>query len=155
MEHLQTTKGGDLTDNKTRRPATPGSLWKRVSELGASSAFLMYLADAASEKMTLRQAAFFMLAAAADASGRPATRTQLLASQELPPKSAVRNSYRQLLEPSRPYPDALGWLSVEENPLDAREQFLRLTDKGKAVVEGALLALAPIVSIRNALAHSH
>ncbi len=59
---------------------------------------------------------------------------------------SVRNTYRQLLEPSRVFPKALGWLTTEENPDDSREQFLRLTDKGKRIIDGALLALEPITT---------
>lgn len=125
---------------------TKGPLWKRVGELAGSSAFLMYLAEAGSDRLTVSQAAFFMLAAAADVRGRPATRTGLLTASGAEFRPSIRNSYRQLLEPSRVYPNALGWLTTEDNPMDSREQFLKLTDEGKAVIEGALLALAPILT---------
>jgi hypothetical protein len=125
---------------------TSPQLWKRVGELGASSAFLLYLADVGSERLTLQQAAFFMLAATAEAAGKPATRSELLGTYGDSFREAIRNNYRQLLEPSRLYPKALGWLAAEENPDDIREKLLRLTDEGKSVIEGALLALEPIRS---------
>lgn len=120
-------------------------LWQRVGELAGSSAFLMYLAEAGSDRLTVSQAAFFMLAAAADAKGDPATRSRLLTASGADFRPSIRNSYRQLLAPSRVYPNALGWLQTEDNPLDNREQFLRLSPEGKAVIEGALLALVPII----------
>lgn len=125
------------------KETTRGSLWRRVGELGTSSAFLMYLAEAASSRLSLTQAAFFMLAAAADAAGKPATRNQLLSAQGTELKASIRNSYRQLLEADKVYPDALGWLYQEPNPEDKREAFLRLTPKGKKVVIAALSALSP------------
>ena len=57
-------------------------------------------------------------------------------------RKSIRNSYRQLLEPSRLYPKALSWLRSEVNPIDLREQFLKLTDEGEAVLAAALEAQA-------------
>jgi len=120
---------------------TSAQLWKRVNELGASSAFLLYLADVATDRLSLTQASFFLLAATADAAGKPVTRSSIIQTYPDTFKGSVRNSYRQLLEPSRLYPKALGWLTTVENPDD----FLELTAEGRAVIEGALLALEPIL----------
>jgi hypothetical protein len=120
-------------------------LWKRVAELAGSSAFLLYLSDVGSDRLTLTQAAFFMLAATADAAGKPATRSALLQAYPDQFRGSIRNSYRQLLEPSRLYPKALGWLSTEANPNDDREQLLRVSEEGKSVLAGALLALEPML----------
>ena len=139
----QQPAGGLMTS--TRRGTSP-QLWKRVGELGASSAFLLYLADVGSDRLSLTQAAFFMLAATADAAGKPATRAQLIETYGQTFRGSIRNSYRQLLEPSRLYPKGLGWLTAETNPNDIREQQLRLSDEGKSVIEGALLALEPLVA---------
>lgn len=141
-EAIRGTEMPGSVANKT----TKGSLWKHANELASSSAFLMYLADAGTERLSVSQAAFFMLAATADATGRPATRTRLLTASGIDFRRSLRNSYRQLLEPSRVYPKALGWLRAEENPDDIREQFLRLTEEGRAVIDGALLALKPILT---------
>jgi hypothetical protein len=130
---------------KSTRGISP-QLWQRVGELGASSAFLVYLSDVASDRLSLTQAAFFMLAAAADAAGRPTTLSEIRQAYADSMRGSIRNSYRQLLEPSRLYPKALGWLAAEPNPDDDRESFLRLTDEGKSVVAGALLALEPIAA---------
>lgn len=124
---------------------TKRSLSKRVGELAGSSAFLLYLAEAAgTNRLSLSQAAFFMLAAAADARGKPLTLTQLIEAYGETLKTATKNTYRSLLRPSKSFPYAIGWLEKIDNPDDEREKFLVLSDKGQKVVEAALLALAPI-----------
>lgn len=143
-------RGGELRKSPaepTARPSTSPQLWKRVAELGASSAFLLYLADVASDRLSLRQAAFFMLAATADASGKPATRTELLTAYDEVFQGSVRNTYRQLMEPSRVFPKALGWLTSEENPDDSREHYLKLTELGRTVVTAALITLEPVIGL--------
>jgi hypothetical protein len=129
----------DMSDLRMSSP-----LWKHVGELGGLSATLLYLADVGSDRLSLTQAAFFLLAATADVAGRPATRAQLMQTYPDSFRGSARNSYRQLLEPSRVYPNALAWLRAEENPDDLREQFLRLTDEGRSVIQGALMALTPL-----------
>lgn len=130
-----------------RNKSTEGSLWKRVGVLAGSSAFLIYLAEAGSHRLSLNQLAFFMLAATADAAGKPATYSEIVANTD-GLTTGIKNSYRQLLETSRAYPKALGWLHTESNPDDERESFLRLTPVGRAVIEGALLALEPLLKGR-------
>lgn len=139
-------------DTKGKAPTissrvTKRELWRHVGELSSSSAMLLYLAEEGSDRLSLTQAAFFLLAATADAAGKPATRTELLETHMGNGRGSIRNSYRQLLEPSRAHPAGLGWLTTEENPMDAREKVLRLTDEGKGVLEGVLLALEPIVHL--------
>jgi hypothetical protein len=148
MQHLDTKSGGDKNRGGqvlAKRDAMPKQLWQRVPELAGSSAFLLYLSDVGSDRLSLTQAAFFLLAATADASGKPATRSELIQTYHENFRGSIRNSYRQLLGPSRLYPKGLGWLSTEENPNDSREQFLRLTDEGKSVIAGALMALEPML----------
>jgi hypothetical protein len=132
-----------VTGNKNSSTSGSSKLWKRVSELGAYSASLLFLSEVASDRLSMTQAAFFMLAATADAAGKPVTRSMLMQAYPEQFRGSVRNSYRQLLEPSRLYPKALGWLTTEENPDDTREQFLKLTDEGRAVIEGALHGMSP------------
>lgn len=127
------------------KTGTSKELWKRVGELAGSSAFLLYLADVASDRLSLTQAAFFMLAATADAAGKPATRSTLIATYSDTFRGSIRNSYRQLLEPTRVYPKGLGWLTTERNPNDDREQMLVLTEEGRKVILGALMALEPML----------
>jgi hypothetical protein len=104
---------------------------------------LMHLADESSERLSVTQIAFFFAAAHADLARRGATRSELLTGHPETFGGSVRNSYRQLLEPSRAYPNALGWLRTEPNPDDDREQFLRLTPKGREVIESAMAATRP------------
>lgn len=125
---------------------TNGKLWKHVEELATSSALLIFLSSVASDKLTLPQAAFFVAAATADAAGKAATRTELLDGALGGSRGSIRNSYRQLLEESRAYPNALGWLTVETNPMDDREKLLKLTPEGRKVVDGILLTLEPMLS---------
>lgn len=139
MDAIRTIGGGPV-DTRATRP----SLWRHVAKLAASSAFLIYLAEAGSHRLTVNQLAFFMLAASAEAAGKPATYSEIMADAEGLTQSGLKNSYRQLLEPSRAFPSALGWLCVEENPADAREKVLRLSQDGYDVVSAALLALEPI-----------
>jgi hypothetical protein len=95
----------------------------------------VYLAGKTSDRLSVTQAAFFFAAAHADVTRRGATRSELIAEHSETFGGSVRNTYRQLLEPSRSYPKALGWLTTEPNPDDDREQFLRLTDKGRRVIQ--------------------
>lgn len=111
-----------------------------ASDMRGPSALMLSLAERASDRLSLTQMAFFFLAAHADVKGSPVTRSMLLKEHDEVFKGSVRNSYRQLLEPARRYPKGLGWLTTEENPEDSREQFLRLTSKGRAVLEEALAA---------------
>lgn len=121
-------------------------LWKHVEELATSSALLVYLAGVATERLSLSQIAFFLAAATADAAGKPATRTELIDATLDGTRGSIRNTYRQLMEPSRTFPNALGWLHPEPNPMDEREKLLRLTDEGRKVIDGALLTLRPLVN---------
>ena len=137
-----TKKGGAITPSRPTR----SELWRHVGSLAASSAMLLFLAELGSDRLSLTQATFFLLAATADAAGKPVTRTELIDTYLGATRGSIRNTYRQLLEPSRVHPNGLGWLTTEENPMDARERVLRLTDEGKRVIEGTILALEPIIS---------
>ena len=56
---------------------------------------------------------------------------------------SLANTYKVLLEPNRrDYKEiGLGWLYRENDPDDERRKYLRLTDKGRAVLRASLLAL--------------
>lgn len=111
-----------------------------MREAARGSALLLYLCEASRGRLTIPQAAFFMLAAAWDALGRPATRAQLLDEEGGRLNKSVKNTYRHLLAPSRRHRDALGWLEAVPNEEDLREHYLMLTAAGRAVIEGAVLA---------------
>ena len=116
--------------------------YSRLPQLRAATSLLLAIAQEGSDRLTVSQAAFFLFAAKAQAVGKPATRSQLLQASGSDFRPSTRNSYRQLLEPSRVYPNALGWLLTEENPNDAREKILTLSEDGEKVIEGALNAQA-------------
>ena len=83
MRRHSISRGNSLHEDtkkvsKAKPPGTSPQLWKRVGELAGSSAFLLYLADVGSDRLTLTQVAFFMLAATADAAGKPATRSEII-----------------------------------------------------------------------------
>jgi len=114
----------------------------KLPQLRAATSLLLAIAQEGSDRLTVSQAAFFLFAAKAEAVGKPATRSQLLQASGADFRPSTRNSYRQLLQPSRVYPNALGWLVTEENPHDAREKILRLSGVGAKVIEDALNAQA-------------
>lgn len=153
MERLNAINRREKREMPLTTTDTSQKLWQRVPELAGSSAFLLYLADVASDRLSLTQAAFFMLAATADASGKPATRSSIIQAYEDTFRGSIRNSYRQLLAPSRLYPKGLGWLEIELNQNDSREHILRLSKKGRSVIQGAILALEPMLNKAASRAH--
>jgi hypothetical protein len=118
-------------------------LFASVKPLASLSAVLLYLAEAGHDRLTINQAAFFLLVAAADARGRPLTLTEIMEKTDGILGRSIVNSYKTLLEPhGRQAKDfALGWLTREPDPDDERQKFLRLTEKGKSVAKAALMAL--------------
>ena len=117
---------------------------QRVRALAGCSALLLALCEASRGRLTMPQAAFFILASAWDLLGRPATRAQLLDEEGGRLNKSVKNTYRHLLDPSRRHPDALGWLQAVPNEDDLREHHLVLTGRGRKVIEGALAAVETV-----------
>lgn len=133
-----------LSGSKQDRPKTTtssASLSTHVGELASASAFMLFLAEAGGDRLTISQAAFFMLAAAGDARGRPLTMTDLMEDAKGIIGPSVANTYKVLLEPTKTHPIGLSWLKREPDPDDERRKYLRLTDKGRSVARAALLAL--------------
>lgn len=117
-----------------------------VRPLSAFSASMLYLAKAGNDRLTINQAAFFLLAAAADARGVPMTLTEIMEGASDILNKSVANTYKVLLEPgNKDYRGiALGWLRREADPDDERKKYLRLTRKGADVARAALLALGTL-----------
>lgn len=134
-----------MKPNERDRVSTKKSsaLFASVKPLASLSAALLYLAEAGHDRLTINQAAFFLLVAAADARGRPTTLTEVLEGTDGILGKSIVNSYKVLLEPHGAHPKdfALGWLSREPDPDDERRKYLRLTEKGKSVAKAAMLAL--------------
>lgn len=132
----------EVLDGKKR--AKPSSF---VKPLAGLSATMLYLAQSGNDRLTINQAAFFLIAAAADARGRPMTVSEIMEGAEGILNPSLQNTYKVLLEPNRrDYKDiGLGWLEREPDPDDERRRYLRVTDKGWNVVRAALLALGHAV----------
>jgi hypothetical protein len=121
----------------------------RVADLRSFSTALTYLAEQAPERTTSAQMAFFILAGIADAAGKPATFTEI--KEEIGPaiNKSLHTTYKVSLdrEQRRSDTDAvrqgLGWLTREEDPIDNRRKYLRLTSKGRDVLRDLGLRLSP------------
>jgi hypothetical protein len=122
--------------------SSEGAKMKRVEgffelgkQLASLSARILYLAEEGHERLTINQAAFFLMVATAEARGSPLTLQEILDSTEGVIGRSIQNSYKVLLEPRGRDPKeyALGWVSREADPDDERRKFLRLTQKGREV----------------------
>lgn len=126
---------------KTPTATKPDALFKSVSKLAGLSAFLLYLAEEGNDRLTINQAAFFLIVAAADARGVPQTMGEIMENGEGVLNQSLKTTYKVLLAPTPAYKGiGLGWITREPDPDDERRKYLRLTPKGKAVVDAALLA---------------
>ncbi|WP_145960509.1 helix-turn-helix domain-containing protein [Novosphingobium meiothermophilum] len=137
-------KQGEPGDGKTTMSQTkPIKLSRYVKPLSALSASLLYLAEEGNDRLTINQAAFFLIAAAADARGRPLTPSEIVEGAGGVLNASLANTYKVLLPPShKEYRGiALGWLQQEVDEDDQRRKLLRLTPKGVAVMRAALVAL--------------
>lgn len=139
-------RGATLKSAK-RREATiiaaqkNNALFKSVNELAGLSAFLLYLADAGNDRLTINQAAFFLIAAASDARGVPLTMGEIMERGEGVLTQSLKTTYKVLLEPTPHYKNiGLGWLTREPDPDDERRKYLRLTPLGYDVAQAAILA---------------
>lgn len=134
---------GDAGLEETKKTGSKSSKPSRfVRPLAASSALMLYLAEAGNDRLTINQAAFFLIAAAADARGAPMTLTEIMDGADGILNPSLQNTYKVLLEPRKGYKKiGLGWLDREVDEDDERRRYLRVTDKGWAVVKAALLAL--------------
>lgn len=133
------TKGHKRTMMTKPRRSEPLKLHTR--DFANFSAGMIVLAEMAPERMTMSQGIFFLLTATADLAGRDPTFGDIKEAVGDTVNRSLHTTYRILLESSRLYPNGLGWLRQEENPMDARQKFLRLTPKGRAVMVGILRAL--------------
>ncbi|AKM09363.1 hypothetical protein [Croceicoccus naphthovorans] len=116
------------------------ALFKSVGELANLSAFLLYLAEAGNDRLTINQAAFFLIAAAADARGVPLTMGEIMERGEGVLTQSLKTTYKVLLEPKKGSPSAVNWLTREPDPDDERRKYLKLTPQGRKVASAALLA---------------
>ncbi|BDW83715.1 hypothetical protein MACH24_31530 [Erythrobacter sp. Dej080120_24] len=116
-------------------------LMNSLRELKDWSGFLIRLAEHAPERLTLSQSVFFLEAAIADLSGRPATFTEIKEKHGGVMSRSLHTTYKVFLgeegrESKRQ--QALGWLMRETDPSDNRRKYLRLTVTGRRVMEDIL-----------------
>lgn len=114
-----------------------------MPQLAGLSAALLYLSEEGNDRLTINQAAFFLLAGGADARGGPLTLSQIMERGEGILNPSLANTYKVLLEPNRKDYNkiGLGWLTREADPDDERRKFLKLTPKGTRVLRATLLAM--------------
>jgi hypothetical protein len=106
----------------------------QVKDLDDFASAMIALAELSPERMTASQLIFFVLAAKEDIAGKHPTYTDLKAAVGDKINKSLNTTYRIFLEPSRLYPNGLGWLRQEPNPDDNRVKFLRLTAAGREVI---------------------
>ena len=96
---------------------------------------LFILSSYAPNRLSLPQAAIFLAAAICDRMNRPESISSLRDTLGPLAGRSVKNSYQVFLAPEDSEQGRLGWLRRSVNPLDARERLLRLTPKGRRVIE--------------------
>jgi len=113
-------------------------LLSALPELKRFTAPVMRLASLAPDRLSLGQAVFFIEAARADLAGHPVTVSELLERTSQTISRSLGTTYQVFLEAEegkRAKRAALGWLVREIDPADNRRKYLRLTAKGRRVVE--------------------
>jgi hypothetical protein len=126
---------------------TDGKLPIPVGALKDFSAALIELAEQAPERTTAGQMAFFLLAGMADAAGKPATFTEIKEAVGPAINRSLHTTYKVFLDRVQRRSDTdatragLGWLTREEDRADNRRKYLRLTPKGRAVINSLIKTL--------------
>jgi hypothetical protein len=108
---------------------------------------LIKLAEQAPERTTTGQMAFFVLAGIADATGKPATFTEIKEQVGNAINRSLHTTYKVFLDRELRRSDTdskragLGWLTREEDQDDNRRKYLRLTPEGWRVLRELELKL--------------
>lgn len=125
-------------NTSTRR--TDG-LSTHVAVLADFSSALITLTTLLPERITLSQAAFFLLTASADISGQRPTFTEIKDVLGPAVGRSLHSTYRSLLVPSKAVPYGAGLLDRTENFDDNRQKILKLTPKGRELMREVIEAL--------------
>jgi hypothetical protein len=112
----------------------------RVGDVKQLTDILAALAEQLPERTTISQMTAFMGAAVADMMGSPATLTQL--KETLGPRigRSVHTTYqvfldRDIIRNDRPDVKGVGWLTQESDRRDHRKRYLRLTPRGRSIIQ--------------------
>ena len=109
-------------------------LFNHIGTLGEFSEALTLLASLLPERITLSQATFFLLTASADIAGKQPTYTEIKETLGPAVNRSLHSTYRSLLTPSKAVPYGAGLLERFENPDDNRQKILKLTEKGRELI---------------------
>lgn len=113
---------------------------RSAADLEQLAVVISLMTERGSEKLTMRQCLFFLAAAYLDLRN---VSVNIAKIREIYPTigRSIEKSKEQLLEPTKHTPDALGWLSQEMDEDDRRQRWLKLTPKGRKIVEDISIAL--------------
>ena len=100
-----------------------------------------YLATLTPNRLSTAQLLIFALAATCDRAGQPATFSTIREALGDVAGGSVKTTYTIFFKATASRPDGLGWLDREACPLDARIKYLRLSPKGRGVIENMLKAI--------------
>lgn len=112
------------------------SLTVLAAELDAKTDTLERLSAHSPSTLTLRQTLFFLAVARKDLRHHRVTMSQIRADHPSLGRS-IEKSKDMLLDPTKTYPKAVGWLTQEHDPQDRRVRYLRLTRRGLDVLTRA------------------
>lgn len=105
------------------------------------SAVMHVLTLVGTENLTVRQVLFFLAVACMDLRGTPASPACLREIYGSLGRS-IETSKDQLLTKTEQNPDALDWLVSEQDQNDRHCEYLRLTPKGREVIEALSKVMA-------------
>lgn len=140
-----------MARGKTLERAAPvvrkSALANDVTTLAQIGGVLEQLAKAMPSRVSVRQAYAFLIVAERLAGGHDIIVSDLreIGGTDAWGKpvfdASIGRSYQLFLdEPSRDYPEPLGWLRLEPDPNDKRRKLLRMTAKGEAMARSLVRA---------------
>ena len=108
----------------------------------AFSRGLSLLSEVSPRNLTGAQQSFFLAAALADLAESPATFTELREVVGSSVNRSLHSTYKVFLNEGRirdgQRQAGIGWLKTEVDPIDNRRKYLRLTPKGRRVINDLL-----------------